>query len=82
VESYIVRIYRRETRDWPGLVGIVEEVGVEGRRAFSTLEELWAILTASRRESSGPRPRSAKPAPRAGGAAGRRPPGEEGWECR
>lgn len=48
MESYIVRIYR-EGRDNPrGLVGIVEEVGVEGKKAFTDLDELWNILNSIR----------------------------------
>ena len=42
--DYIVRIYRHE-KDKPGaLVGTVEEVGVEEKRAFANLDELWSIL--------------------------------------
>lgn len=44
VHSYIVRVYREE-RDNPRLlVGTVEEVGGEGKKAFTTLDELWDIL--------------------------------------
>lgn len=46
--SYIVRIYRWEKRPHR-VVGVVEEAGVEGKRAFTTLEELWNILVRSRK---------------------------------
>lgn len=52
MHNYIVRIYRKE-RDNPGLlVGTVEEVGAEGKKAFTTFDELWDILNA--RESASP----------------------------
>lgn len=44
MESYIVRIYRSEKNKPRSLVGTVEEVGVEEKRAFTNLEELWNIL--------------------------------------
>jgi hypothetical protein len=44
MHSYIVRIYREEPDNPCQLVGIVEEVGKKGRRAFTTLDELWEIL--------------------------------------
>jgi hypothetical protein len=42
--SYIVRVYRSEKGNPRLLVGVVEEVGVEGKRAFQTYDELWDIL--------------------------------------
>jgi hypothetical protein len=61
VQSFVVRIYRRDRRA-RRFVGVVEEAGVEGRRAFTTLDELWSILTVSRRETTPPR-RSPSPRP-------------------
>lgn len=44
MESYVVRIYRSE-KDKPRiLVGVVEEVGAQGKKAFTNLDELWEIL--------------------------------------
>ncbi len=44
MESYVVRIYRSE-KDKPRiLVGVVEEVGADGKKAFTNLDELWEIL--------------------------------------
>lgn len=34
MRNYIIRIYR-EGRDIENLVGVVEEIGVEGKRAFA-----------------------------------------------
>ena len=42
--DYIVRIYRREKGKPQKLIGVVEEVGAEDRKAFSNLDELWKIL--------------------------------------
>jgi hypothetical protein len=43
VEDYIVRIYRRRAEDG-GLFGVVEEVGIEGKKAFRSMGELVRIL--------------------------------------
>jgi hypothetical protein len=63
VQSFIVRIYRRDRRA-RRFVGVVEETGVEGKRAFTTLDELWRILTTSRREAPVPRPSPSRRFPR------------------
>ncbi len=50
MQSYIVRIYRFE-RDRPdNLVGVVEESGVEDKKAFTDYDELWRILNSEREE--------------------------------
>jgi len=48
LENYVLRIYRRKKSDPRILVGVVEEVGVEGNRAFSNIDELWSILNSSK----------------------------------
>jgi hypothetical protein len=47
MKTYIVRIYRFEDKKPFNLVGVVEEVGVEVRKAFSNYDELWNILEVS-----------------------------------
>jgi len=42
--SYLVRVYRRAENNPRLLVGVVEEVGVHEKKAFSNLHELWDIL--------------------------------------
>ena len=42
--SYLVRIYRKTENNPRLLVGVVEEVGKDGKNAFHTLYELWDIL--------------------------------------
>jgi hypothetical protein len=44
LESYIIRIYRRGNKIPHNLIGVVEEVGVEGKKSFTSLDELWSIL--------------------------------------
>ncbi len=44
LDNYIVRIYRREKDNPRLLVGLVEEVGVSGKKAFNSLDDLWEIL--------------------------------------
>jgi hypothetical protein len=42
--SYLVRIYRKAENNPHLLVGVVEEPGVNGKKAFTNLYELWEIL--------------------------------------
>lgn len=53
--SYIVRIYRRKKDDPRRLVGVVEETGGEGKRVFTSLEELWEIMNSSPPSPPSPR---------------------------
>ncbi len=50
MNTYVVRIYRQEKDTPQFLVGIVEEVGVEGKKAFNNLDELWTILNPGGKE--------------------------------
>lgn len=45
MDSYIVRLYRRDAANPENLVGLVETVGVEEARPFHTVDELVAILS-------------------------------------
>jgi hypothetical protein len=44
MESYIVRIYRRRATDQQPEHGVVERVAGGPRHAFSSADELWALL--------------------------------------
>jgi hypothetical protein len=46
--TYIVRFYGFVKNRPRRLVGVVEEVGVKGRKAFTNYDELWDILISSR----------------------------------
>lgn len=50
LDNYILRIYRRKKNNPRILVGVVEEVGAEGKKAFSNLDELWAILNPTKNQ--------------------------------
>ncbi len=44
MNSYLVRIYRKSDDNPRLLVGVVEEAGKDGKKAFHNLYELWEIL--------------------------------------
>jgi hypothetical protein len=44
VESYVVRIYRRQGGAKRRLVGLVQSPGVAGTKGFESVEQLWEIL--------------------------------------
>jgi hypothetical protein len=48
--DYIIRIYRFEKNKPHSLVGVVEEVGKKGKKAFNTYDELWEILNQTKRD--------------------------------
>ena len=50
MENYIIRIYRRKKEKPRQIVGIVEEVGVKGKKAFTNYDELWEILSTPKDE--------------------------------
>jgi hypothetical protein len=45
MDSYIIRIYRRDVDRGRELAGLVERIGNGKRQAFGNSEELWAFLT-------------------------------------
>ncbi len=47
--TYIVRIYRLRKDKPRGILGVVEQVGVKGRKAFTDCDELWEILSSAKR---------------------------------
>ncbi len=44
MENYIVRIYRRDEKDPQKIVGVMEEVGVKGKKPFKSFDELSSML--------------------------------------
>jgi hypothetical protein len=44
LKKYIVSIYREKRNQPRSIVGVVEEVGVDGKKAFQNYDELWEIL--------------------------------------
>lgn len=53
MNSYIVRIYREEKDNPRNFVGTVEEAGGEEKKAFTNLDELWAILNPAGKRGKG-----------------------------
>jgi len=51
MDSYIVRIYRCQTKAPHEIVGVVENVEREETMAFKTVDELWEILAEQNRRS-------------------------------
>jgi hypothetical protein len=49
-DTYVIRIYRRKGQGGQDLAGVVEEIGVPGRKAFSGIDELWDLLTTAKRK--------------------------------
>ncbi len=52
VVNYIIRIYRCEKDRPQSLVGVAEEAGTKGKKAFQSYDELWDILNASGKSAS------------------------------
>jgi hypothetical protein len=46
--SYIVRIYRFQVNKPHALLGVVEEVGKKGQKAFTHYDELWEIFNSAK----------------------------------
>jgi len=44
MQTYVVRIYRREAKKPENLIGVVEEVETEKKWEFSSLNELIAVF--------------------------------------
>ena len=43
--SYIIHIYRFRKNNPRALVGVVEEIGSSGKKAFTNYDELWEIIS-------------------------------------
>lgn len=50
MESYVVRVYRRNKDAKDSLVGMVEDIGAGKTRVFHTPEELISIIRGEKRE--------------------------------
>jgi hypothetical protein len=44
LKKYIIDIYRGEKDNPHSIVGVIEEVGLKGRKGFTNFDELWEIL--------------------------------------
>lgn len=50
MDSYLVRIYRRDENDPEGITGTVEKIGTEKSHGFKNLAELGGIITGKRHD--------------------------------
>jgi hypothetical protein len=64
LDTYIVRIYRRDDSDPDMFAGIVEEPGIVEKRAFTNLDGLVTILGQRKERPSMPNPSRAATRPR------------------
>ncbi len=44
MDSYLIRIYRREKDNPESIVGIIEEIGAKEKHSFKNLSELGKII--------------------------------------
>jgi len=51
MESYVVRIYRRDSASPQNLVGLVELVEIDEEKSFTSFDELRAILDSRQRHA-------------------------------
>ena len=49
MDSYLIRIYRRDKENPEAIVGIIEEIGTGGKQSFNNLSELNLIITKPKR---------------------------------
>jgi len=59
-DNYILRIYRFEENNPRALVGLVEEVGQKGKKAFTSFYELSEILNPPERRLPGVKEKTGK----------------------
>jgi len=61
MDSYLIRIYRREKDNPESIVGIIEEIGTKEKHSFKNLSELGKIICpAFKKSSRKKRPHSAE----------------------
>lgn len=57
MESYLIRIYRREENNAKSIVGIIEEIGTKEKHSFKNLSELGKIICPATEKSAGKKQR-------------------------
>lgn len=50
MDSYLVRIYRRDENNPEAITGTVEKIGTEKSHRFKSLEELGGIITGKQQD--------------------------------
>ena len=55
MDTYIIRIYRREESDPHALAGTVEEPGIPEKKPFVNPDQLWDILNPGKKKLPKPK---------------------------
>ena len=53
MDSYLIRIYRREKNNSESIVGIIEEIGSKEKHSFKNMSELGKIICLADKKSLG-----------------------------
>ncbi len=53
MKTFVIHIYRHNIKDPQSIVGPVEKIGVHGKMAFSSRDELWEIMNVSKNRTNG-----------------------------
>ena len=53
MDSYLIRIYRREKGKPENIVGIIEEIGTKEKHSFKNLSELGKVICPADKKSPG-----------------------------
>ena len=60
MDSYVIRIYRRDEQNPLNIIGLVEDVMIQETRPFKNFNELWEILRQGEKKKGGGRKRGRK----------------------
>ncbi len=55
MDSYVIRIYRRDEQNPQNIIGLVEDVMIQETRPFKNFNELWEILRKKEKKKEGGR---------------------------
>lgn len=55
IESYVIRIYRRDEQSPQNIIGLVEDVMIQETKPFKNFNELWEILRQGEKQKEGGR---------------------------
>ena len=60
MDSYVIRIYRRDEQNPQNIIGLVEDVMIQKTRPFKNFNELWEILRQGEKQKEGGRKKERK----------------------
>ena len=52
MDSYLIRIYRRDKNNPEAIIGIIEEIGTDKKDSFGNLSELSTIISKRKRRKA------------------------------